>query len=70
MRTHWTVGWGIFFNEQEAVNDFMNIHPRESMLSTETPKVGDNVSLSEQAALNLHKWLWSVPEFTPVVIKR
>ena len=48
----------------------MNIHPRESMLSTETPKVGDNVSLSEQAALNLHKWLWSVPEFTPVVIKR
>lgn len=43
-------------------NDFMSIHPRNSMLSTESPSVDPGVKLTDQASLLLHRWLWHTPE--------
>ncbi len=69
MRLYWTIGWGILLNENGAVNDFMALHPRESMLSVSSPEVSSSVSLSEQTLLMLHKFIHDSPMYEPIIVK-
>lgn len=61
--------WGILLNENAAVNDFMALHPRESMLSVSSPEVSSSVSLSEQTLLMLHKFIHDSPMYEPIIVK-
>ena len=61
--------WGIFVLENDMVNDLMTIHPRESMLAVDAPRVSTNVTLTDQAMVNFHKWLYYVDNsFEPIIL--
>ena len=61
--------WGICLNEMDAVNDFQSIHPRVGMLSVSSPEVSQDISLSDQTLLMLHKYVHSSPIYDPVIVK-
>lgn len=53
--------YGQCLKEAGAVEDYSAICPIEAVLDTDSPRISDLVMLSNQALLNMHKFMWQNP---------
>lgn len=48
---------GVFIKEMGAVEQYYNMHPRETMFSEDEPGISDGVSIIDQAETDTQAWL-------------
>lgn len=60
---------GTLFNRDGCIVTSQSIHPKNWIFIISSPEVSQDISLSDQTLLMLHKYVHSSPIYDPVIVK-